>query len=90
MKYLIQALTDLDEQFKQHGGPGLLLFRGNPVEIFRRLNDEIGINKLCYEQDCEPIFNKRDRDVEEMCRTMGIEVVERVSHTLWDPLHVIR
>jgi cryptochrome len=82
-------LEDLDEQFKQHGGPGLLVFRGQPSRIFRMMKEQLGINKICYEQDCEPIWRKRDRDVELMCREHGIEAVEKVSHTLWNPRDII-
>lgn len=89
MQFLIESLADLDEQFKRNGGPGLHIFQGQPTEIFRQMKEELGINKICYEQDCEPIFRKRDRDVELMCRKVGIETVEKVSHTLWNPKDII-
>lgn len=89
MRFLIECLADLDEQFKLFGGPGLLIFRGKPEKIFRRLHEELGINKICYEQDCEPIWNKRDEAVEQMCRELGIQTVEKISHTLWNPKDII-
>ena len=89
MKFLIESLADLDEQFKHLGGPGLLLFHGKPTTIFKRLHEELGINKICYEQDCEPIWNERDRAVEKMCQELGIQTVEKISHTLWDPMDII-
>ena len=90
MKFLLESLTDLNEQFKQLGGPGLLLFRGDPVTIFRKLWQELCINKICYEQDCEHIWNERDEGVEMLCRELGIQVVEKISHTLWNPKEVIK
>ncbi len=89
MKFLLEALADLDEQFKQLGGNGLLIFRGNPVEIFRKLWEELKITKICFEYDCEPIWNKRDDNVKILCNELGIEVFEKVSHTLWNPLDII-
>lgn len=89
MKFLIESLADLDTQFKQHGGHGLYIFRGNPLTIFKRLWEELGITKLCYEQDCEPIWDERDIGVVNMCRDLGIKTHEKISHTLWDPLEVI-
>lgn len=89
MKFLIESLDDLDQQLKLHGGPGLFIFRGSPTTVFKRLSEVLGINKICYEQDCEPIWNKRDKKVEAMCRELNIETVEKVSHTLWDPMDVI-
>lgn len=90
MKFLIESLTDLDEQFKSFGGPGLFTFRGKPTAIFKRLHKELGINKICFEQDCEPIWNTRDEAVQELCNELGIETVQKVSHTLWNPMDVIR
>lgn len=90
MKFLLESLADLDEQFKKLGGHGLLLLRGDPVKIFRKMWQELGITKICFEYDCEPIWNERDDSVKIMCREHGIEVVEKVSHTLWNPIDVIR
>lgn len=90
MKFLIESLADLDKQFRQHGGPGLFMFRGNPTKIFRKLIEELDINKICYEQDCEPIWRKRDSAVERMCKELGVQTVEKVSHTLWNPMDVIK
>jgi cryptochrome len=90
MKFLLESLEDLDEQFKKFGGPGLLFFRGDSVQIFRRLWHELGINKICFEEDCEPIWNERDERVEALCNELGIELVKKISHTLWHPKDVIR
>lgn len=89
MKFLIESLEDLDNQFKELGGHGLFIFRGDPVEIFKKMRDELGITKICYEQDCEPIWNERDERVENLCRDLGIKTVEKISHTLWDPMKII-
>lgn len=88
MKFLIEALQDLDNKFRKLGGQ-LYLFRGNPVTIFRRLWEEFGIRKICFEQDCEPIWQSRDEKVFRLCREIGVECVEKVSHTLWDPNEII-
>lgn len=90
MKFLLESLSDLDEQFKKLGGQGLLLFKGDPVQIFKKLWQELGITKICCEHDCEPIWNERDDKVKELCAELGIEMIEKVSHTLWNPMDVIR
>ncbi|KAG5682744.1 hypothetical protein PVAND_012077 [Polypedilum vanderplanki] len=89
MKFLIESLEDLNEQFKSFGGNGLHIFRGDPVEIFTKLSKELGINKICFEQDCEPIWNERDMRVAQMCKELDITLIEKISHTLWDPNSVI-
>jgi len=90
MNFLLDSLRDLDEQLKEasNGRGTLYTFKGSPVQVFRRINDKIPIEKICFEQDCEPIWNKRDNLVRDMCEELQIECIERISHTLWDP-HVI-
>lgn len=90
MRYLIESLADLDNQFKRLGGPGLFIFCGQPATIFRRMKEKLGINRICYEQDCEPIWQKRDFGVQITCRELGVQTIEKVSHTLWDPRDIIR
>jgi cryptochrome len=89
MKFLLESIKDLDEQLKNLVGSGLWLLSGNPSEIIQKLHEKLGINKLCFEQDCEPIWKERDENVEKTCRKLGISVVEKVSHTLYDPIDVI-
>lgn len=90
MKYLLESLADLDEQLRAKGGRGLLLFQGDPTFIFRLLITELGINKICYEQDCEPIWRDRDAKIENLCEEFDVERVEVVSHTLWDPHAIVK
>lgn len=89
MKFLLESIYDLDKQLREIVGSGLWLFKGRPSEIFTKLHKHFGINKLCYEQDCEPIWRERDEDVEATCRDLGISVIEKVSHTLYDPIDII-
>ncbi|XP_053955954.1 cryptochrome-1 [Anastrepha ludens] len=94
MRFLLKSLADINNQLQavhsSAGGLGkLYLFQGNPTAIFRRLNDHCQLNKICFEQDCEPIWNRRDDSVRALCNELGIEAVEKVSHTLWDPRTVI-
>ncbi|GAB0091616.1 Cryptochrome-1 [Sergentomyia squamirostris] len=88
MTFLLQSLTDLDEQLQQHGGK-ILLFKGEPVHIFRRLHEVLKISMISFEQDCEPIWKSRDERVRTVCGEMGVKYNERVSHTLWTPRDVI-
>ena len=43
------------------------------------------MTKLTFEQDPEPIWQARDEAVKKLCESMGVEWVERVSHTLYSP-----
>lgn len=91
MRFLLDSLQDIDEQIQgatdRRGR--LHVFEGEPAYIFRRLNEQVRLRRICIEQDCEPIWNDRDDSVRSLCRELGIDFVEKVSHTLWEPRTVI-
>ncbi|EDW83799.1 uncharacterized protein Dwil_GK13802 [Drosophila willistoni] len=91
MRFLLDSLQDLDGKVQQatEGRGRLHIFQGQPKEIFRRLHQQLQLKKICFEQDCEPIWSQRDASVKSLCQELGIEWVEMVSHTLWDPHTVI-
>lgn len=91
MRFLLDSLLDIDRQLQAvtEGRGRLLICQGQPAAIFRRLNEQVRLLKICVEQDCEPIWNQRDEATKNLCRELGIEYVEKVSHTLWDPRMVI-
>lgn len=89
MKFLLESLQDIDNQFQKVGGK-LHLFRGSPINVFQFIYDSIGLFKICFEQDCEPIWLDRDTKVKDFSKTKGIVCVEKVSHTLWDPQLVLK
>uniref|UniRef100_A0A8D8Y8F0 Cryptochrome-1 n=2 Tax=Cacopsylla melanoneura TaxID=428564 RepID=A0A8D8Y8F0_9HEMI len=89
-KFLLECLSDLDRQLRSHGGR-LFIMQGSPVTIFETLKRELpNFTKLCFEQDCEALWRKRDKKVSKWCERNDVEVREFVSHTLWDPEIVIR
>ncbi|XP_049869522.1 cryptochrome-1 isoform X2 [Pectinophora gossypiella] len=89
MRYLLEALDDLDSQFRKYGGR-LIMLKGKPDVVIRRLWEEFGIRKLTFEQDCEPVWRPRDDSVKRTCKEIGVACQEHVSHTLWAPDTVIR
>jgi hypothetical protein len=40
---------------------------------------------ISFEKDSEAIWKKRDDGVKELCKKLNVQVIERVSHTLYDP-----
>lgn len=88
MKFLLESLEDLNAQLTKIFGRGLIICRGSPTIIFKQLWEVFHINKICYEQDCEPLWRERDEAVEFLCLELGIQCFEKVSHTLWNPNEV--
>lgn len=87
--FLLESLNDLNAQFNKVGGK-LYILRGSPEYIFKRMWQELALQKICFEQDCEPIWQTRDNLVKGLCIELGITCVEKISHTLWDPQAIIK
>nr|BBD05665.1 cryptochrome 1 [Svercacheta siamensis] len=88
MKFLLESLQDIDNNLHRVGGK-LYIFRGNPVDVFHFISEQFNLHKICFEQDCEPIWQERDNAVKQFCLENKIECCEKVSHTLWDP-HLVQ
>lgn len=60
--FLLECLEDLDKSL-QKIGTKLYIFFGKPVTVFRHLHAKYTIEKISFEQDCEPIWHARDNAV---------------------------
>lgn len=89
LKFLLESLKDLDEQLRQFNGR-LFIFQGPPVEIFQKILEEIGLTCICFEQNFEPIYQTRDNSVRSFCHENGIQVIEKMTSTLWSPDKLIK
>lgn len=49
MRFLLESLNDLNKQLKAVGGR-LYMLQGQPIQIFQRLKEEIGVTRICFEQ----------------------------------------
>ncbi|CAL4122931.1 unnamed protein product, partial [Meganyctiphanes norvegica] len=87
-QFLTQALNDLNDQIRAVGGY-LHILKGQPSEIFRSLHAEVGITRISFEQESEAIWQDRDDAVRQVAAELGIELLEEVSHTLWNPFDVL-
>ncbi|XP_037072188.1 cryptochrome-1-like [Pollicipes pollicipes] len=87
-KFLLESLEDLDGQLATHGGR-LVTARGDPVDVLNMFRVDYGMTHLSFEQDCEPVWLPRDDRVRAWCQQQGVTIIERISHTLWDPAEVI-
>lgn len=88
MSFLLECLEDIDNSLSDVGGR-LYMVEGKPVNVLKKLSHQFKIDKLCFDQDCEPIWLERDNAVKNFCGAHRIEVVETIGATLWDPLEII-
>ncbi|KAM9817445.1 cryptochrome-1 [Neosynchiropus ocellatus] len=82
-RFLIGALTDLDGSLRKLNSR-LFVLRGKPEEVFAKLFTQWKVTKLTYEYDSEPDSLTRDQAVTALAEERGVEVLYKVSHTLFD------
>ncbi|KAK9879637.1 hypothetical protein WA026_006702 [Henosepilachna vigintioctopunctata] len=86
-RFLLQCLQDLDRTLQKFNSR-LFVIRGQPADALPKLFKEWGTTYLSFEEDPEPFGQVRDNNITALCKELGITVVQRVSHTLYD-LHSI-
>lgn len=82
-RFLLHCLEDLDASLRKLNSR-LFVIRGQPTDVFPRLFKEWQITHLSYEYDSEPFGKERDAAVKKLASEAGVEVVVRISHTLYD------
>ncbi|CAM6085647.1 unnamed protein product [Calypogeia fissa] len=88
IKFLLESLSNLDENLQARGSR-LLLVHGNPTVVIPELLQKWSIDRLCFEHDTEPYARQRDTKIKEVSQEKGVEVFSPVSHTLFDPQEII-
>ena len=88
-EFLLQSLRDLDRSLAQCGSR-LFVLRGKPMEILPSLFKEWEITRMSFEADSEPSCKTRDDVISGIAKEAGIEVISRVSHTLYDTEALLR
>ncbi|KAM3833627.1 cryptochrome-1 isoform 3-T3 [Vipera latastei] len=82
-RFLLQCLEDLDANLRKLNSR-LFVIRGQPADVFPRLFKEWNISKLSIEYDSEPFGKERDAAIKKLATEAGLEVIVRISHTLYD------
>ncbi|TRY58935.1 hypothetical protein DNTS_013432 [Danionella cerebrum] len=82
-RFLLQCLEDLDASLRKLNSR-LFVIRGQPTDVFPRIFKEWNITRLSYEYDSEPFGKERDAAIKKLANEAGVEVIVRISHTLYD------
>jgi cryptochrome len=88
IRFLLESLKDLDSSLKKLGSR-LLVFKGEPGEVLVRCLQEWKVKRLCFEYDTDPYYQALDVKVKDYASSTGVEVFSPVSHTLFNPAHII-
>ncbi|GIY03032.1 cryptochrome-1 [Caerostris extrusa] len=87
-RFLVQSLNNLDESLKKLNSR-LFIIRGKPSEIFPDLVKKWKIKYLTFEIDTEPYAKIRDEKIENLMKSLNVEVTKFCTNTLYDPEQII-
>ncbi|GAB0088832.1 Cryptochrome/DNA photolyase, FAD-binding domain [Sergentomyia squamirostris] len=87
-RFLLQCLEDLDQSLRKLNSR-LFVIRGQPADALPKLFKDWGTTCLTFEEDPEPFGRVRDKNISEMCKELSIEVIQKVSHTLYKLENII-
>lgn len=54
-----------------------------------KIDSPHSLDQKQYLQDCDATWDKHDKVVRRLCEQLGVEVVEKMSNTLWEPSKII-
>ncbi|KAG1970170.1 cryptochrome-1 [Pimephales promelas] len=82
-RFLMEALKDLDSSLKKLNSR-LFVVSGPPTEVLPKLFEKWEITRLTFEVDTEPYSRSRDEEVMKLAKEYGVEVIPKISHTLYN------
>ncbi|XP_052808538.1 cryptochrome-1-like isoform X2 [Mya arenaria] len=88
-RFLLQCLEDLDSSLRKLNSR-LYVVRGQPADVFPKLFKEWGITVLSFEEDPEPFGRSRDAAITALAQDVGVKVIAKISHTLYDLQKIIQ
>jgi deoxyribodipyrimidine photo-lyase len=73
LQFMVQAITDLQSQFRSIGAE-LALFNQLPDQVIKDLVKQQGIQAVFINRDYTPFSRQRDYAIAELCRQLGIDL----------------
>lgn len=89
VRFFLESLKDLDRQLRAKKGK-LHFIKGDPVKVFEAIHNIVPLELVSFEQDPEPMWESRDSKAKAYFDQHTIKWTEEISHTLWNPLDIIK
>lgn len=85
INFIYQQLKKLAEQKIP-----LIIEKGNPTEVWKKLIAQKNIEKIFYNEDFEPYAVKRDAELETIWKTSGIISNKTLDHLFFHPKEILK
>lgn len=87
--YIQQALTDIDEELKNHKS-SLKTYYGKPIDIFKQLTDEFEIETVFCNRDYEPQAIKRDQKIADFLQKVGVGFSDFKDQVIFEKNEILK
>ena len=82
LQFLYDCLIDLDENLRQKNSH-LYFFKDTPVNIIKKITEQVKINAVFFNTDYTPFSKKRDKQIKEICGEFCCFVFECCENFVW-------
>jgi deoxyribodipyrimidine photo-lyase len=82
--FIYNRVRNLDEQLRKQGG-GILVKKGDPVEIFRNLSEDYRVAGIYTNSDYEPYSIERDSKIKHLAIEINADFKEYNDHLIFVP-----
>lgn len=89
ISFIYEQLEKINHKLAQKGA-GLIVLKGDPEKVFKKLIDTYPIKKVYFNKDYEPYALDRDQKVEKLLKTHQIQVLQFKDHVLMEPDQVLK
>jgi deoxyribodipyrimidine photo-lyase len=87
--FIHELLSKIQDQL-QEKGKSLALFYGNPIEVFPKIISENSIRMVYANHDYEPNARKRDKELNQLFTTNGIEFKTCKDQVIFEKSEVVK
>ena len=89
ISFIYKTLKGLNDELKKHGS-GLLVLKGDPLEVWKQLLEKHKISKVFCNKDYEPYARERDRKVEQLLQKSSIGFYQFKDQVIFEEGEVVK
>ena len=90
VNFIYDQLQKINFQLNSKFNASLQVFKGKPIEVFKRLNSEFNINSVYCNHDYEPYSIKRDKSVESYLDSNDSKLLSFKDQVIFEKSEVVK
>lgn len=89
ISFIYDSIKALDDKLKEHGS-GVLVKKGDPLEVWKELMDSYDITAVYSNRDYEPYAIQRDKSVEDLLQANGVDFFQFKDQVIFEKAEVVK